>query len=120
MSLVGLEKLVKKLRSLPRRVAGPIAAKTIGYRLVRKKDPLKMQGLVGVNVAHPADTRVKWAQIQVMGSKQRFRPTRRGQASTGAVPPHPAVSNALSASQGEAVSAMKTTFKTELGKINKG
>lgn len=143
MSLIGLDKLVKRLRSLPRRVAGPIAAKvvtaglvvffqaakaasppyiakSIGYRLVRKRDPRTMRGLIGVNVAHSSDKRVKWAPIQVMGSKQRFRPTKNGQANTGKIQSNPCVNSAIQASRGEAAAAMTATLKTELAKINKG
>ena len=143
MSLTGLDELLGRLRSLPQKVAGPIAAKavraglavqakaikatgtpylsqTVGYRLARKTESTVTRGIVGINVGRQATRSEKWAPLFVMGSVQRYRKTRSGAlASTGQIIANNIVERGLAASQSQAQSAMEVVIKKALSRINR-
>jgi hypothetical protein len=141
--IVGLGRLIGRLKSLPRQVSGPIAIKavraglqvqqksiqsratpflrvTVGYRLARRSDPLLVRGIVGINVGRQANPSEKWAPLLVMGSVQRYRKTRSGGlASTGQIIANNIVERGIAASQSQAQAAMESVIKNALARINR-
>lgn len=141
--LTGIDRLLNRMRSLPKQVAGPIAVKTVragmvvqhrairnratpflrqtvGYRMARKQEPFVMRGIVGINVGRQATQSERWAPLMVMGSVQRFRKTRSGAlASTGQIIANNIVEQGVAASQGEVTTAMETVLKNEFKRINR-
>lgn len=141
--LTGLDRLVGRLRSLPKQVSGPIAVKavraglqvqqkairslanpfireTVGYRMARRSDPMLVRGIVGINVGRQPNQSERWVPIQVVGSAPRYRKTRSGKlASTGQIIGNHIVKQGIASSQGEVNSAMRGVLKNELAKLNK-
>ncbi|MEI8016861.1 MAG: hypothetical protein WCH39_01620 [Schlesneria sp.] len=140
--LKGFEELEKRLRQLPRRVAGPISAKatlaglkvgadrmesaspptverSIGYRLARKRSAYVMSGKVGVNVGRRNREGTRWAAIQVTGSQPRFRTSKTGKrAATGRIIANAAAASALDSAASDMVSTATNVLAAELAKLN--
>ena len=139
---IGIDRLVDRLRSLPKQVAGPIAvkamraggevavtairqrsnayvAKSIKFRFMKRSSPYALYGVVGANVIRSNDNS-QWAPIQISGSRERFRKTRTGKlASTGRIIGTNAVALGVNASRGQVAATMQRVIKQELEKLNK-
>ena len=141
-SLNGVPFLVYQLKSLGRRVEGPIssqavraalkvsyeaikprvgkAGQTLGYRLAARKRTNLIEGIVGIGVGYHATRFTRYLPTLVTGTESRFRKTKSGKtASTGRIVGNNGVAIGMAASAADAAAAMEASIKKSLSKLTK-